>query len=133
MAYIYVDGEEFPYPERGVGIIITTPVNSARNTKAEVVGQRIGRDQYKINNLKWPMLSANQWSFILKKFRRGFGVPVTFPDPVTGEWITLKMYRETVGGAVLAGWGRQAHQIPELQSQYHRLRGVTDAACEQSL
>ena len=92
MAYIYVDGEEFPYPERGVGIIVTTPVNSARNTKAEVVGQRIGRDQYKINNLKWPMLSADQWSFILKKFRSGFGVSVTFTDPVTGEWITLKMY-----------------------------------------
>ena len=41
MAYIYVDGEEFPYPERGLNIIVTTPVNSARDTKAEVVGQRI--------------------------------------------------------------------------------------------
>ena len=92
MAYIYVDGEEFPYPERGLNIIVTTPVNSARDTKAEVVGQRISRDQYKINNLKWPMLSAEQWSFILKKFREGFGVPVTFPDPITQDWITLKMY-----------------------------------------
>lgn len=92
MAYIYVDGEEFPYPERGLNIIVTTPVNSARDTKAEVVGQRISRDQYKINNLKWTMLSAEQWSFILKKFRKGFGVPVTFPDPITQDWITLKMY-----------------------------------------
>ena len=103
MAYIYVDGEEFPYPERGVGIIITTPVNSARNTKAEVVGQRIGRDQYKINNLKWPMLSANQWSFILKKFRRGFGVPVTFPPSDGGMDYIENVSGRPVGGAVLAG------------------------------
>lgn len=92
MAYIYVNGVEFPYPARGLEIIITTPVSSARNTRAEVVGQRISRDQYKIQDLQWPMLSAEQWSFILKNFREGFGTNVTFPDPVTNEWITLKMY-----------------------------------------
>lgn len=92
LAFIYVDGTEFPYPARGLDIIVTTPVNSARNTKAEVVGQRIGRDQYKINNLQWLMLSAEQWSFILKKFKKGFSVPVTFPDPVENGWITLVMY-----------------------------------------
>lgn len=92
MALIYVDGVEFPYPARGLEFIVTTPVSSARNTKAEVVGQRIGRDQYKINNLQWPMLSAEQWAFILQKFRQGFGVPVTFPDPVTNGWTTLTMY-----------------------------------------
>lgn len=92
MAYIYVDGVEFPYPARGLDVIVTTPVDSARNTRAEVVGQRIGRDQYKINNLQWLMLSAEQWSFILKKFQNGFGVPVTFPDPVENSWTTLVMY-----------------------------------------
>ncbi|MDO4333824.1 MAG: hypothetical protein Q4C58_14230 [Eubacteriales bacterium] len=92
MAYIYVDGVEFPYPARGLDVVVTTPVDSARNTQAEVVGQRIGRDQYKINNLQWLMLSAEQWSFILKKFKTGFGVPVTFPDPVENAWITLIMY-----------------------------------------
>lgn len=70
MAYIYVDGEEFPYPERGLNVIVTTPVNSARDTKAEVVGQRISRDQYKINNLKWPHAVGRTVVVYLKKVPR---------------------------------------------------------------
>ena len=90
-AYIYVNGVEFPYPARGCNIIVTTPVDSTRNAKAEVVAQRIGRDQYKINALVWPMLSAEQWQFILQAFSAFFAT-VTFPDPVTGDYISLKMY-----------------------------------------
>lgn len=91
MAYIYVKGVEFPYPARGCNIIVTTPVDSTRNAKAEVVAQRIGRDQYKINALVWPMLTAKQWKFILQAFSKFFAT-VTFPDPVTDEYISLKMY-----------------------------------------
>lgn len=91
MAFIYVNGVEFPYPARGCNIIVTTPVDSTRNAKAEVVAQRIGRDQYKINALVWPMLTAEQTEFILKAFSNFFAT-VTFPDPVTGEFISLKMY-----------------------------------------
>lgn len=91
MAYIYVNGVEFPYPARGCNIIVTTPVDSTRNAKAGVVAQRIGRDQYKINALVWPMLTAEQWKFILQAFSNFFAT-VTFPDPVTDEYISLKMY-----------------------------------------
>lgn len=91
MAFIYVNGVEFPFPARGCNIIVTTPVDNARNAKAEVVGQRIGRDQYKINALVWPMLTAEQWKFILQAFS-GFFATVTFPDPVTDDFISMKMY-----------------------------------------
>ena len=42
---LYINGREVPYPKYGLNFIVTTTVNSARNVNAEVVGQRIGRDQ----------------------------------------------------------------------------------------
>ena len=65
---IYVNGRAMPYPKYGLNFIVTTTVNSARNANAEVVGQKIGRDQYKINSLEWPWLSADDWSYILQAF-----------------------------------------------------------------
>lgn len=91
MAFLYLNGHEMPCPRPGVNFIVTTTVNSGRNANAEVVGQKIGRDQYKVNSLEWPWLSRAQWSAILKEFSN-FEVIATFPDMVTGDFITLKMY-----------------------------------------
>ncbi len=88
---IYINGREMPYPKEGLNFIVTTIVNSGRNVNAEVVGQKVGRDQYKINALEWPWLSAEQWSYILKCFE-DFYATVTFPDMVNNDFITLKMY-----------------------------------------
>lgn len=88
---IYVNGTAIPYPARGLEIMVATLVDSARNANGVVVGQKIGRDQYKLNALVWPWLSAEQWSTILQCFS-GFYATVRFPDPVTNGWKTLKMY-----------------------------------------
>lgn len=90
-SYIKINGTEIPYPKRGVQPVVTTVVNAGRNANGVVVGQRIGRDQYKINNLEWAWLSAAEWQMILTLIS-GFYFDVTFPDPVTNNEITLKMY-----------------------------------------
>lgn len=91
MAYLKINGYELPPPKRGVHPIVTTIVDSARNANGVVVGQRVGRDQYKIDGLEWPWLTAKQWSEILKILNKFF-VNVTFIDPVTNKEKTIKMY-----------------------------------------
>ena len=89
--YITVNGVQLPQPSRGLNQIISTVVNAARNANGVVVGQVIGRNLYKIDNLEWKYLTAEQWADILQEFS-SFYVQVRFPDMATGEWRTLKMY-----------------------------------------
>lgn len=91
MAYLLINGQEIPMPKRGVSTIVTTIVDSARNANGVVVGQKIGRDQYKIGNLEWAWLTAEQWEKILTLLNNFF-VNVTFTDPVSGSKITKQMY-----------------------------------------
>ena len=91
MAYLALNGYELPSPKRGVEPLVTTIVDAGRDANGVVVGQRIGRDQYKLNNLEWSWMDAETWSRILS-ILSNFFVYVTFPDPVTNELITLKMY-----------------------------------------
>jgi hypothetical protein len=56
-----------------------------------VIGQKVGRDQYKLDNLFWPRLTAATWSKMLQEFAK-FKVYVTFPDMVNNDWITIWMY-----------------------------------------
>lgn len=88
---ISINGHWVPYPKRGLELITTTLVDSGRNANGQVVGQKIGRDQYKINALEWPWLTAEEWSTILQGFSN-FYATVTFPDQVNRNYITLKMY-----------------------------------------
>lgn len=82
-----------PSCKRGVEIKVSTLVDSGRNVQGVVVGQKIGRDQFKISNLEWAMLTADQWAEILNLFEPQFYVRARIPDPRTpGEFVTLKMY-----------------------------------------
>jgi hypothetical protein len=91
MSYIAINGYELPPPKRGVRPVVTTVVDAGRNANGAVVGQRVGRDQYKIDALEWPWLSAEQWSRILSILSQFF-VYVTFIDPVSNSPTTIKMY-----------------------------------------
>ena len=90
-SYLLINGVEVPYPKRGVQPLVSTVVNAGRNANGVVVGQRIGRDLYKINQLVWPWLTAKEWSNILTLLS-SFFVMVTFPDPVTMQRKTVRMY-----------------------------------------
>lgn len=91
MSYLAINGYELPPPKRGVKPLVTTVVDAGRNANGVVVGQRVGRDQYKVDGLEWSWLSAAQWSKILSLLNNFF-VMVTFVDPVTGNYRTIKMY-----------------------------------------
>lgn len=91
MAYLSINGYELPPPKRGVSVVVSTIVNSGRDANGAVVGQRIGRDQYKIDGLEWPWLTASQWASILNAMRKFFFF-VTFIDPVSNSPRTVKMY-----------------------------------------
>ena len=91
MSYLAINGYELPPPKRGVKPIVTTVVDAGRNANGAVVGQRVGRDQYKIDGLEWAWLTADQWSKILSVLNQFF-VYVTFIDPVSNSKKTIKMY-----------------------------------------
>lgn len=91
MSFIKVNGKEFPSPGLYPNLIVTTAVDAGRNANNKIVGQKIGRDNYKIDNLFWPLLDAKTWSSLLKEFEKYF-VTVEFWDMVKNDWRTLTMY-----------------------------------------
>lgn len=91
MALFLINGHEVPYPKRGFQPTVATIVDNARNANGTIVAQRIGRDQYKLNQLEWSWLSAEDWSFLLSLVS-DFFVLVTFTDPVTNTTKTVRMY-----------------------------------------
>lgn len=90
-SYIKINGHPYPTPRRGLNLIVSTLVDSARNANGVVVGQVIGREQQKLNDLEWGYLTAEQWSAILQEFSN-FYVLVSYPDMVTNTWTERKMY-----------------------------------------
>lgn len=91
MAYLEINGYELPPCKRGVSVVVTTVVDSGRDANGAVVGQRVGRDLYKIDGLEWSWLTAAQWEKILS-IMNNFFFYVTFNDPVSGGRKTIEMY-----------------------------------------
>lgn len=89
--FIMINGKSFPAPDKGLNFVVATAVNGKKNSQGEMVGQKVGRDQYKIDALQWKHLNASTWASILQEFNNFF-VTVRFPDMVHNNWITLKMY-----------------------------------------
>lgn len=90
-SFLNVNGVDFPCPAAGFSYTITTTVNAGRNANNVVIGQRIGRDLYKLDNMKWVGLDPATWQKMLKAVEP-FYVPVTFEDYRTGKPITITMY-----------------------------------------
>lgn len=86
-----INGHAYKVPSN-LSHIISTMVDSGRNTNGEVVGQKIGRDQHKLNNLTWNMLDVGEWAAILTDINDNFFSEVTFFNPQTADWTTLTMY-----------------------------------------
>jgi len=110
MAYLAINGYELPPPKRGVKVIVSTIVDAGRDANGAVVGQRVGRDQYKIDGLEWPWLTAAQWERILS-ILSNFFVYVTFNDPVSNGLKTVRMYPGDRSGEPywVDGSGRPTH------------------------
>lgn len=87
----YINGKPFPSPKRFPQIAVTTTVNGSRNANNKVIGQKVGRDNYKISNIEWPLLDAATWSEMLKELDKFF-VTLRFPDMVNNCWRELTIY-----------------------------------------
>lgn len=89
--FIKVNGHAYPYMSRDLTLITSTIVDSARNANGVMVGQKIGRDQAKLDSLVFPWLDAETWSSILKDMENFF-VTVEYPDMVNNKWTTRTFY-----------------------------------------
>lgn len=90
-SFLNVGGYDFPCPKEGFNYVITTTVNSGRNSNNVVIGQRVGRDLFKLNGMEWAGLDPKVWQMMLRAVEP-FYIPVTFEDYRTGQPITITMY-----------------------------------------
>lgn len=90
-SFLNVNGYDFPCPKVGFQYIISSTVNAGRNANNAAIGQRVGRDLYKLNSMSWSMLEPETWQMMLRAVE-DFYIPVTFEDYRTGEPITITMY-----------------------------------------
>lgn len=91
MALIAVDGVSLPTPIRGLTEVVSTNVNDGRNALGEMVGERVGRDIYKLDGVEWRWLTKAQWQDMLTRVS-GFKFHLTFPDVVNGGFCTHLCY-----------------------------------------
>lgn len=91
MAVITINEKEFPAPDIGANLVVATNVSDGKNADGELVGQKVGRDQYKIDNLQWKFLDAATWAAMLQEFD-SFIVTARIPDMVNNRFITIRMY-----------------------------------------
>ena len=81
-----------PYPDYESGLQTTTTlVDGGRNQNGVFIGQRIGRDQSKIE-LQWTRMDIAMWTAILKAFDASLGLPVQDYDMAKGAVVGRKMY-----------------------------------------
>lgn len=89
--FIKINDIAFPYPDKDSGLqTISTLVNSARTADGVMRGEKIGRDQSKIE-LTWNVLTPDKWSSMLKQFDNFF-FTIKYIDMVTNDWVTRKFY-----------------------------------------
>ena len=96
-AFLIVNVMPFPTPKRGFKITVLTNVDSGVNAFGAVVGQVIGRNQYKLDSMQWDGLDAAVWEGMLKALEPYY-IPVTFEDPQTRKQRTVIMYPEDRSG-----------------------------------
>ena len=90
-SWVRINGTQIPFPMFGVKQQLFTTVSTSRNAKNVVVGQRVGRDQYKLDSVVFPMLSAEQWAQVLT-LGADYYVTVRFWAMDKNKWATTKMY-----------------------------------------
>jgi hypothetical protein len=75
--FLIVNGVKFPSPAPGMSITSSQTVDAGRNLNAAVIGQKVGRRMWKIENLEWHGLDADVWAK-MKAAIEPFYIPVTF-------------------------------------------------------
>jgi len=90
-SYVTLNGIAVPAPDKGLDVQIVTTVNAARNEDNVFVGQKVGRDQQKLDGWQWGVLTAAQWAQILQ-ICDNFVITVSYADPKQNARVTRQMY-----------------------------------------
>lgn len=91
-AFLTVRGRPFPWPNKDSGLQTQiTMVSEGRNANGVFIGQRVGRDQAKVE-LTWYRMSATAWAELLQIFEIHFVNPVSYYDMAKGAIVTRNMY-----------------------------------------
>ncbi len=92
LGFIYINDVPFPYPSKDSGLqTVVTLVNSARTADGVLRGEKIGRDQSKVE-LTWAILTPDQWSQMLQIFDQNFTFTIRYMDMVTNNWKIRTFY-----------------------------------------
>ena len=97
--FLIINGVKFPSPEYGLEIVHSQTVDAGRNADNAVVGQKVGRKLWKINNLQWKILDAQTWAE-MKAALESFYVLVTFTGD-DNKRHTIHMYPGDTSGKPL--------------------------------
>ena len=91
-AFLTVAGKRFPWPNKESGLQTQiTMVSEGRNAEGVFIGQKVGRDQSKVE-LEWYSMDAQKWAELLQIFNASFVNPVSYYDMMQGKIITRNMY-----------------------------------------
>lgn len=91
MAFLELNGIKVPAPSRGLEFVLSTAVNSGRNADNKVIGEKVGRDTLKYNNLTWKWLKAEDWETICG-ILDSFFVTAKVWHPVKRQFVQIQMY-----------------------------------------
>lgn len=91
MAFLELNGTPIPTPARGLEFVLSTAVNSGRNAENKVIGEKVGRDTLKYNNLTWKWLKAEDWEKICR-ILDSFFVNAKMWHPTKGKFVTIQIY-----------------------------------------
>ena len=94
--FLQINGIDIPVPAPTYSIVTAQGVSAGRNASNQVVGQLVGRRQYKINNLQWNGLKPEEWKLIMNAIEP-FYVKVTFTTD-KNERISRWMYPSDTEG-----------------------------------
>ena len=91
MTIFAINGIPLPPPKRGLKVSRSQIVNSGRNALGQIVSEKIGRRQIKLDGLEWPYLSADDWSTILQEVEK-FEGELEYWDALEKKIIKRKVY-----------------------------------------
>ena len=91
---VFYNGKWEPLPQTAPGssYIVSSFVSDARNVQGTFVGQQIGRNQVKFNNLVFPFLYAHEWTRVLKMLKMNQPTFFKFFDVEAGREIQRTLY-----------------------------------------
>lgn len=89
--FLQLNGTTVPTPARGLEFVLSTAVNSGRNAENKVIGEKVGRDTLKYNNLTWKWLKASDWHKICS-ILDSFFVYAKLWHPTLGKFVTIQIY-----------------------------------------